>query len=137
MIVYIYVTEKLRQSWVGSLFIILVRWVCWWSVWIDWLNELEGAHWKLSFVLLFVCLSHLGSQLADGEAEKLIDDAKFPLLITPEAIFPFSFPAYKSPDTKDDMVRLESELFGTSRKDDRTASGNLKQSVMFVIGWMS
>ncbi|XP_029201287.2 LOW QUALITY PROTEIN: cilia- and flagella-associated protein 221-like [Acropora millepora] len=46
---------------------------------------------------------HSRSQLADSEAEKLVDDAKFPLLITPEAIFPFSFPAYKSPDTKDDM----------------------------------
>lgn len=88
-------------------------------------------------MFVFISSLHLGSQLADSEAEKLVDDAKFPLLITPESIFPFSFPAYKSPDTKDDMVRLESELFGTSRKDDRTASGNIKQSVMFVIGWMS
>jgi len=76
-------------------------------------------------LFVFIFSLHLGSQLADSEAEKLVDDAKFPLLITPESIFPFSFPAYKSPDTKDDMVRLESELFGTSRKGDRTANGNL------------
>ena len=55
----------------------------------------------------------------------MFDEVKFPLLITPEAIFPFSFPTYKSPDTKDDMVRLESELLGTSRKDDGNANGNV------------
>ncbi|XP_068715346.1 cilia- and flagella-associated protein 221-like isoform X1 [Montipora foliosa] len=46
---------------------------------------------------------HTRSQLADGEAEKLFDQVGVPLEITPESIFPFSFPSYKSPDTKDDM----------------------------------
>ena len=46
----------------------------------------------------------LGSQLAESEVEKLFDEVGVPLQITPASIIPFSFPSYKSPDTKDDMV---------------------------------
>ena len=46
----------------------------------------------------------LGSQLAESEEEKILDDMSFS--IRPEDIHHFSFPTYKSPDTKDDMVRF-------------------------------
>ncbi|KAJ7384106.1 hypothetical protein OS493_023430 [Desmophyllum pertusum] len=46
---------------------------------------------------------HTRSQLAESEEEKLFDEAEVPLLIKSEGIFPFCFPSYKSPDTKDDM----------------------------------
>ena len=48
--------------------------------------------------------SLLGSHLAESEGEKLFDEVGIPLQIQPASIFPFSFPCYKSPDTKDDMV---------------------------------
>ena len=48
----------------------------------------------------------LGSQLAESEGEKLFDEVGVPLQIQSASIFPFSFPSYKSPDTKDDMVSL-------------------------------
>ena len=51
---------------------------------------------------MFVVLA--GSQLAESEEEKLFDEVGAPLNMSPEAIFPFSFPSYKSPDTKEDMV---------------------------------
>lgn len=46
---------------------------------------------------------HTRSQLAESEVEKLFDEVGVPLHITPASIVPFSFPSYKSPDTKDDM----------------------------------
>ena len=46
----------------------------------------------------------VGSQLAESEGEKLFDEVGVPLQIQSASIFPFSFPSYKSPDTKDDMV---------------------------------
>ena len=48
----------------------------------------------------------VGSQLAESEGEKLFDEVGVPLQIQSASIFPFSFPSYKSPDTKDDMVSL-------------------------------
>jgi len=50
----------------------------------------------------------LGSQLAESEEEKLFDEVQVPLQIKCEGISPFCFPSYKSPDTKDDMVRFYS-----------------------------
>lgn len=46
---------------------------------------------------------HTRSQLAESEGEKLFDEVGVPLQIQSASIFPFSFPSYKSPDTKDDM----------------------------------
>ncbi|CAH3130560.1 unnamed protein product [Pocillopora meandrina] len=46
---------------------------------------------------------HTRSQLAESEEEKLFDEVEVPLRISSEGIFPFCFPSYKSPDTKDDM----------------------------------
>ena len=65
--------------------------------------------WKCSRVkflkqLFFHCI--LGSQLAESEEEKLFDEVEVPLRISSEGIFPFCFPSYKSPDTKDDMVHM-------------------------------
>ena len=48
----------------------------------------------------------LGSQLAESEEEKLFDEVQVSLRIKCEGISPFCFPSYKSPDTKDDMVRF-------------------------------
>ena len=68
------------------------------------------------FVFVFLFLSRtacvesffghffVGSQLAESEGEKLFDEVGVPLQIQSASIFPFSFPSYKSPDTKDDMV---------------------------------
>lgn len=56
---------------------------------------------RVFFVHFFV-----GSQLAESEGEKLFDEVGVPLQIQSASIFPFSFPSYKSPDTKDDMVSL-------------------------------
>ena len=43
-----------------------------------------------------------GSQLAQSEEERILDGTL--ALIQPEDIHHFSFPTYKAPDTKDDMV---------------------------------
>lgn len=60
-----------------------------------------------ALLLLTRCLCPMisGSQLAESEEEKLFDEVQVPLQIRSEGIFPFCFPSYKSPDTKDDMVR--------------------------------
>ncbi|PFX33812.1 Primary ciliary dyskinesia protein 1 [Stylophora pistillata] len=55
---------------------------------------------------------HSRSQLAESEGEKFFDEDEVPLQISSEGIFPFSFPSYKSPDTKDDM---DVDALGTLR----------------------
>ena len=82
---------------------------------------LEYLHCSPEFVCLFVCFCFylallafercfghffVGSQLAESEGERLFDEVGVPLQIQSASIFPFSFPSYKSPDTKDDMVGL-------------------------------
>lgn len=69
-------------------------------------NRLEVLTGKIpkTVFILFHCF--LGSQLAESEEEKLFDEVEVPLRISSEGIFPFCFPSYKSPDTKDDMVHM-------------------------------
>ena len=72
------------------------------------LSSLHGNPPKLT-CYLFSWFS--GSQLAESEEEKLFDEVQVPLRIKSEGIFPFCFPSYKSPDTKDDMVRLSKHFY--------------------------
>ena len=91
-------------------------------------NRLEvftGKIPKNSFIL-FHCF--LGSQLAASEEEKLFDEVEVPLRISSEGIFPFCFPSYKSPDTKDDMVHM----LNISGSDLALDSLSLRVLVMFA-----
>ena len=89
--------------------------------------------WKCSRVkfltqLLFFFHCNLGSQLAESEEEKLFDEVEVPLRISSEGIFPFCFPSYKSPDTKDDMVHM----LNISGSDLALDSRSLRVLVMFT-----
>lgn len=53
----------------------------------------------LHFPFLFI----VGSQMAESEEERILE--RIPTTFDPALVHPFSLPAYKSPDTKDDLVR--------------------------------
>ena len=86
---------------------------------------LTGKIPKTVFIF-FHCF--LGSQLAESEEEKLFDEVEVPLRISSEGIFPFCFPSYKSPDTKDDMVHM----LNISGSDLALDSLSLRVLVMFA-----
>ena len=89
------------------------------------LEVLTGKIPKTAFIF-FYCI--LGSQLAESEEEKLFDEVEVPLRISSEGIFPFCFPSYKSPDTKDDMVHM----LNISGSDLALDSLSLRVLVMFA-----
>ena len=89
------------------------------------LEVLTGKIPKTAFIF-FHCI--LGSQLAESEEEKLFDEVEVPLRISSEGIFPFCFPSYKSPDTKDDMVHM----LNISGSDLALDSLSLRVLVMFA-----
>ena len=91
-------------------------------------NRLEVLTGKIpkTVFILFHCF--LGSQLAESEEEKLFDEVEVPLRISSEGIFPFCFPSYKSPDTKDDMVHM----LNISGSDLALDSLSLRVLVMFA-----
>lgn len=89
------------------------------------LEVLTGKIPKTAFIF-FHCI--LGSQLAESEEENLFDEVEVPLRISSEGIFPFCFPSYKSPDTKDDMVHMLNNSGSYLALDSRS----LRVLVMFA-----
>ena len=91
-------------------------------------NRLEVLTGKIPKTVFIFFHCFLGSQLAESEEEKLFDEVEVPLRISSEGIFPFCFPSYKSPDTKDDMVHM----LNISGSDLALDSLSLRVLVMFA-----
>ena len=91
-------------------------------------NRLEVLTGKIPKTVYIFFHCFLGSQLAESEEEKLFDEVEVPLRISSEGIFPFCFPSYKSPDTKDDMVHM----LNISGSDLALDSLSLRVLVMFA-----
>ena len=91
-------------------------------------NRLEVFTGKIPKTAFIFFHCNLGSQLAESEEEKLFDEVEVPLRISSEGIFPFCFPSYKSPDTKDDMVHM----LNISGSDLALDSRSLRVLVMFA-----
>ena len=91
-------------------------------------NRLEVLTGKIPKTVFIFFHCFLGSQLAESEEEKLFDEVEVPLRISSEGIFPFCFPSYKSPDTKDDMVHM----LNISGSDLALDSRSLRVLVMFA-----
>lgn len=91
-------------------------------------NRLEVFTGKIPKTAFIFFHCNLGSQLAESEEEKLFDEVEVPLRISSEGIFPFCFPSYKSPDTKDDMVHM----LNISGSDLALDSLSLRVLVMFA-----
>ena len=91
-------------------------------------NRLEVLTGKIPKTVFIFFHCFLGSQLAESEEEKLFDEVEVPLRISSEGVFPFCFPSYKSPDTKDDMVHM----LNISGSDLALDSLSLRVLVMFA-----